>query len=73
MLCTPRSLYPGKVCATRAPRDLTLLNPLRWIEGALPPLEQVMRTMRERAARFNVDKVRQEDLVGVAGPPEEAE
>jgi hypothetical protein len=29
--------------------------------------------MRERAARFNVDKVRQEDLVGVAGPPEEAE
>jgi hypothetical protein len=27
--------------------------------------------MRERAARFNVEKVRQEDLAAAAGPPDE--
>jgi ParB family chromosome partitioning protein len=47
------------------------INPLRWIEGEPPPLEQVLQSMRERAARFKVEKVRQEDLVGVAGAPDE--
>jgi ParB family chromosome partitioning protein len=47
------------------------INPLRWIKGEPPPLEQVLKTMRDRAERFNVDKVRQQDLAGAAGPPDE--
>lgn len=49
------------------------INPLRWIQGEPPSLEEVLKTMRERAARFNVEKVRQEDLAAAAGPPEETE
>ncbi len=48
------------------------INPLRWIQGELPPAAEVLKTMRDRAAKFNVDKVRQEDLGAVgAAPPEE--
>src|SRR5216684_243796 len=28
------------------------INPLRWIQGEPPPLEEVLKTMRERAAKF---------------------
>ncbi|MGH8617055.1 MAG: ParB N-terminal domain-containing protein [Burkholderiales bacterium] len=35
------------------------INPLRWIQGEPPPLEEVFRTMRERAGKFNVEKVKQ--------------
>jgi ParB family chromosome partitioning protein len=47
------------------------VNPLRWIKGEPPPLEEVLKTMRDRAARFNVDKVRPQDVANVAGAPEE--
>jgi ParB family transcriptional regulator, chromosome partitioning protein len=47
------------------------INPLRWIKGELPPLEEVLKTMRERAARFNVEKIKPQDLAGAAGPPDE--
>jgi ParB family chromosome partitioning protein len=47
------------------------INPLRWIKGELPAAEDVLRTMRDRAARFNVDKVRQQDLARASGPFEE--
>jgi ParB family transcriptional regulator, chromosome partitioning protein len=47
------------------------INPLRWIKGDLPPLEQVLQTMRDRAARFNVAKVKQEDLARAGGAPDE--
>jgi ParB family chromosome partitioning protein len=43
------------------------INPLRWIKGDPPPLEEVMKTMRERAAKFNTDKIRQEDLASSGG------
>ncbi len=43
------------------------INPLRWIKGDLPPAEKVLTTMRDRAAKFNADKVRQEDLARVGG------
>ncbi|HEY6863924.1 MAG TPA: ParB N-terminal domain-containing protein, partial [Burkholderiales bacterium] len=49
------------------------INPLRWIQGEPPPLEEVLKTMRERAGKFNVDKVKQEDLAGAGGAPDEAE
>jgi len=47
------------------------VNPLRWMNGEPPPLEQVLKIMRERAERFKVDKIRQQDLAGAAGPPDE--
>ena len=47
------------------------INPLRWIKGEPPSLEDVLSTMRDRAARFNVEKIRQEDLAGTAGTPDD--
>jgi len=47
------------------------INPLRWIKGEPPPLEEVLKTMRERAGKFNVEKIRPQDLAGAAGPPDE--
>ncbi len=48
------------------------INPLRWIKGDPPPMEEVLKTMRDRAAKFNVEKIRPQDLAGAAGPPDEA-
>jgi len=47
------------------------INPLRWIKGEPPPLEDVLKTMRERAVKFNAEKVKSQDLAGAAGPPDE--
>jgi ParB family transcriptional regulator, chromosome partitioning protein len=48
------------------------INPLRWIQGELPPAEKVIAQMRDRAAKFNVERVKQEDLARMAGgPPDE--
>jgi len=47
------------------------INPLRWIKGDPPPLAEVFKTMQERVVRFNVEKVRPQDLAGVAGPPDD--
>lgn len=46
------------------------INPLRWIQGEPPPLEEVLKTMRDRAAKFNVEKIRQEDIVSM--PPDDS-
>ena len=48
------------------------INPLRWIQDEPPPLEEVLRTMRERAAKFNVEKIKQEDLASAGGAPDDA-
>jgi ParB family chromosome partitioning protein len=45
------------------------INPLRWIKGELPPAEKVLQTMLERAGKFNVEKIKQQDLVGAFGAP----
>jgi len=47
------------------------INPLRWIQGDAPPLEDVLKTMRVRVAEFNVEKIRPQDLAGAAAPPDE--
>jgi ParB family transcriptional regulator, chromosome partitioning protein len=47
------------------------VNPLRWIKGDAPPLDEVLKTMRERAIKFNVEKIKPQDLAGAAGPPDE--
>jgi len=43
------------------------INPLRWIQGEPPPLEEVLKTMRDRAAKFNTDKIKQEDIASSGG------
>jgi len=47
------------------------INPLRWIKGEPPELDDLLHSMRERAAKFNVDKIRSQDLAGAGGPPDE--
>jgi DNA-binding transcriptional MerR regulator len=47
------------------------INPLRWVKGDPPPLKDVLKTMRERVAKFNVEKIKPQDLAGAAGPPDE--
>jgi ParB family chromosome partitioning protein len=47
------------------------INPLRWIKNEPPPLEDVLKTMRERASKFNVEKIKPQDLAGAGGPPDE--
>src|SRR5215469_6936957 len=47
------------------------INPLRWIKDGPPPLEEVLKTMRERVSKFNVEKIRLQDLAGAGGPPDE--
>ncbi len=47
------------------------INPLRWIQGELPPAERVIAQMRDRAAKFNVERVKQDDLARMGGAPDE--
>jgi ParB family chromosome partitioning protein len=47
------------------------VNPLRWIKNEPPPLEEVLKTMQERAAKFNIEKIKPQDLAGAAGPPDD--
>jgi ParB family chromosome partitioning protein len=49
------------------------INPLRWIQGEPPPLEEVLKTMRERAGKFNADKIKQEDLANAGGVQDDAD
>ena len=49
------------------------INPLRWIKGEPPPLEEVLKTMKERASKFNVEKIRPQDLASMAGAPPDTE
>jgi ParB family chromosome partitioning protein len=46
------------------------INPLRWIKGEPPALEDVLETMRERLGKFNVEKIRPQDLASAGGPPD---
>ncbi len=47
------------------------INPLRWIKGDPPPADKVIAQMRDRAAKFNVDRVKQEDIARTGGAPDE--
>ncbi|HTE42940.1 MAG TPA: ParB N-terminal domain-containing protein [Steroidobacteraceae bacterium] len=49
------------------------INPLRWMQGDLPSLDSVLKTMNERIQKFNVEKIQQQDLANTAGSPESAE
>jgi ParB family chromosome partitioning protein len=45
-------------------------NPLRFMKEP-PALEDLLQTIRGKLERFNVDKVRQEDIVASGGAPDE--
>jgi len=49
------------------------INPLRWIQGDPPPLEEILRTMTGRAAKFNTEKIKQEDLASAGGAADDAD
>ena len=49
------------------------INPLRWMQGDLPSLESVLKTMNERIQKFNADKIQQHDLANVGGSPDSAD
>ncbi|HKE20833.1 MAG TPA: ParB N-terminal domain-containing protein [Bryobacteraceae bacterium] len=40
------------------------INPLRWIKGELPPPEKILGTMLDRISKFNIERVKQQDLYG---------
>jgi ParB family chromosome partitioning protein len=61
----------GFVSPYLRPFVVARINPLRWIQGEPPPLEEVLKTMRERASKFNTEKVKQEDLASAGGAPDE--
>jgi ParB family chromosome partitioning protein len=49
------------------------INPLRWMQGEPPAAEKVLTQMRDRALKFNAERVKQDDLARMAGgvPDEE--
>ena len=49
------------------------INPLRWIQGDPPPLEEILKTMTGRAAKFNTEKIKQEDLASTGGAADDAD
>lgn len=49
------------------------VNPLRFMKGATPPLDELLTTMTRRTRNMNVDKIRPTDVVRAGGPPEATE
>jgi ParB family chromosome partitioning protein len=47
-------------------------NPLRFMKEA-PALEDLIKTIRGKVERFNVEKVKQEDIVASGGAPDEGD
>jgi ParB family chromosome partitioning protein len=60
----------GLVSPYLRPFVVARVNPLRWIKDEPPPLAEVLKTMRERLGRFNVEKVNPQDLARTGGAPE---
>jgi ParB family transcriptional regulator, chromosome partitioning protein len=49
------------------------INPLRFIQGEPPTLAELLKTMTGRAAKFNTEKVKQEDLASTGGAADDAD
>jgi ParB family chromosome partitioning protein len=49
------------------------INPLRFMQGEPPALADLLRTMTGRAAKFNTEKVKQEDLASTGGATDDAD
>jgi ParB family chromosome partitioning protein len=49
------------------------VNPLRFMKGAAPPLDELLPSMTKRARGMNIEKIRTEDVARTGGAPEAAE
>jgi ParB family chromosome partitioning protein len=49
------------------------VNPLRFMQSEPPALEEVLKTMIGRAAKFNTEKVKQEDIASSGGAADDAD
>ena len=49
------------------------VNPLRFMKGAIPPMDELFPSMTKRARGMNADKIRQEDVARTGGAPEPEE
>jgi len=47
------------------------INPLRWLKGEPPALQDLLTSMRERAGKFKVENIKPQDLAGAGGAPDE--
>lgn len=48
------------------------INPIRFVKGELPPLEQVLQKMLSSAQKFDPAKVNKDQVAAASGPPEES-
>jgi ParB family chromosome partitioning protein len=49
------------------------INPLRFMKGTPPPVQQLLADMTKRARGMNVDRIKAEDVARTGGPPEGTE
>jgi len=49
------------------------INPLRFMQGEPPALADLLKTMTQRAAKFNTEKVKQEDLATTGGAADDTD
>ena len=49
------------------------VNPLRFMKGALPSLDELFTTMTRRARGMNIDKIKPDDVARTGGAPEASE
>jgi ParB family chromosome partitioning protein len=48
-------------------------NPLRFIKGEPPPVDELLATMTKRARGMDASKIKSEDVARSGGPPEPSE
>jgi len=46
------------------------VNPLRFMKGSVPPMDELFPSMAKRARGMNPDRIKQEDLARTGGAPE---
>jgi ParB family chromosome partitioning protein len=48
------------------------VNPLRFLKGEPPPIDELFATMTKRVAAMNLDKIKSQDIARTGGAPEQA-
>jgi ParB family chromosome partitioning protein len=52
---------------------ISRVNPLRFIKGEPPPVDELLPSMAKRARGMNVEKINPGDIARSGGPPSEGE
>jgi ParB family chromosome partitioning protein len=52
------------------PFVIARINPLRFMKGEPPPVDELLASMTKRARGMNVDRIKAEDVARTGGPPE---